>query len=701
MADRDLLVRILGDDRDLQRALKNTEKSVQQIDSRTAAFGKTIKTAFGAAGIAIGVRELLQGVDASIEAASDLNEQISKSNVVFGDSAAVIKDWSEETATAIGISQRAAVGAAATFGAIFVNTGQAQDDAAEFSKTLVNLAGDMASFNNATTDESLTALRSGLAGEIEPLRRFNIFLTEATVAQEALALSHKKNAKELTQGEKIQARYNLILRQGAIQSGDYQRTAGNLANQQRTLQANLDDLSTSLGNVLVPALTNTTSAVNELIGAFKELGGLDITPGFNIPSGVTNFLFAPGSALATVAQHLRHPLHDPNEKDAAETIPTDLVLRRNAAEKADKEARALAKKTLAADRQVRAATRAYDAFLTGQGLKLDKAQITTTLDDDLAVLRAMEAAILRRIKTEGRTFKLVEQLTAVRSQIASAVEQQAADAKQAGEDAFNATIDALNLDFEMAQATASLQDDQAALRALEQAILRRIEQEGQTTDLMRQLFNVRQDQAQVAKQLQEQKAQRRKSSQFEALGLDAEGNERTPGIGAIRRRGRNLIKELEASGLDESKVTSFVKRISVIFTKQFDGAGKEIRNAILAMFGEIAGALNQGDKQIGPLTKTTGLSTKKIIEGLGLSAEEANAIRGRLSGFNSAGLALAGAARTSGSNLPQRDRGVPIIVESTTNINLDGQQVASVVTRQQQKARRRNPKQKRGPNRGD
>jgi hypothetical protein len=94
------------------------------------------------------------------------------------------------------------------------------------------------------------------------------------------------------------------------------------------------------------------------------------------------------------------------------------------------------------------------------------------------------------------------------------------------------------------------------------------------------------------------------------------------------------------------------------------------------------------------------LNTKKILAGLGLSPEEINALRGRLSGFNTAGQELAGLGTPGPARIREGGFGNnPIFVESHTTINLDGQQVAKVVTKQQQKTRRRNPAQKRGPNR--
>jgi hypothetical protein len=154
----------------------NTQKAERSVDK----FKNTAKTAFKVAGVAAGVAAVKVGID-SVKAASDLQEQINKSRVVFRGSERDILKWSQSTAFGIGISRRAALEAAGTFGNMLVPMGFARDRAAEMSKRMVQLASDMASFNNVPTAEALDAIRSGIAGETEPLRRLGVDLRVAAL----------------------------------------------------------------------------------------------------------------------------------------------------------------------------------------------------------------------------------------------------------------------------------------------------------------------------------------------------------------------------------------------------------------------------------------------------------------------------------------------------------------------------------------
>ena len=98
------------------------------------------------------------------------------------------------------------------------------------STSLVKLAADLACFNNIDPGEALDKLRSGLVGEAEPLRQVGILLSEDAVQAKALALGLAATARELTEADKVQARYALIMEQRPAAQGDFARTSTGLAN---------------------------------------------------------------------------------------------------------------------------------------------------------------------------------------------------------------------------------------------------------------------------------------------------------------------------------------------------------------------------------------------------------------------------------------------------------------------------------------
>jgi hypothetical protein len=232
-----------------------------------AGFGRSVafasSTFLGGAGLVAGMKQ-------TIEAASDMNEQLSKSSVVFGDSAAAIEDWSKTSATSMGLAQRQAIATASSFGALFQPLGIVGAKAADQSRKLTQLGADLASFYNTDVQDALDAIRSGIVGESEPLRRYGVLLSESRVQQEALNETGKKSASQLTNQEKALARINLIFKDSTVAQGDFARTSGGLANQLRIAQAQIDNLKVTLGQALLPEVSRIVKGFNDWISQTKN-----------------------------------------------------------------------------------------------------------------------------------------------------------------------------------------------------------------------------------------------------------------------------------------------------------------------------------------------------------------------------------------------------------------------------------------------
>ena len=155
---------------------------------------------------------------------------------------------------------------------MLVPLGFARGRAEQMSKGLVSLAADLASFNNASPEETLEAMRSGLAGETEPLRRFGVFLSDARLKQEAMSRGLYDGRGALSASAKASATYALILRDSADAQGDFRRTSGSLANQQRVLRAQYADVTTELGRALLPAVQSGVRVLTELAGSSSAVG---------------------------------------------------------------------------------------------------------------------------------------------------------------------------------------------------------------------------------------------------------------------------------------------------------------------------------------------------------------------------------------------------------------------------------------------
>jgi hypothetical protein len=256
-----------------QNAIKGVDDNVKKASGGMSNFVGKLKQVGAAMGATFAATQVAAFAKESIMAASNMEESLSKVRVVFGEGAAEVEAFGKGAAQNLGISNQAALEAAGTYGNLFQAFGLGQGEAQKMSTNLVQLAADMASFNNTSIDQAITALRSGLSGETEPLKRFGVALSEVRLKEEALRMGLiKTTSGTLPVAIKSQAAYSLILKDTALAQGDYARTADGTANTMKTLQAKMEDAKVALGEALMPAFRGLLKILELLIPVLTKIG---------------------------------------------------------------------------------------------------------------------------------------------------------------------------------------------------------------------------------------------------------------------------------------------------------------------------------------------------------------------------------------------------------------------------------------------
>lgn len=173
----------------------------------------------------------------------------------------------------LGVDPTKAMTYMATIQSLGTSFGLASDKEYVLSKNLTQLAYDEGSYWNKNVAETFTAMSSAISGEIEPIRRLGIDLTQARLQQELLALGFNKQVSSLSQADKAVLRYIAIMKQTANVQGNLAQTIQSPANQIKILKAQLDMLAKSVGSLLYPALKSILPpliAAVQLIREFVE-----------------------------------------------------------------------------------------------------------------------------------------------------------------------------------------------------------------------------------------------------------------------------------------------------------------------------------------------------------------------------------------------------------------------------------------------
>ena len=270
MTTKSMMVRVGADTKDMERGLTAAQKRIKTFRANINKIGKSMMVAGVVVAGAVGM---------IVKKASDFEEAFTKFGTVFqsviDDANMVVKDLTKN----YGLSKLAATEMLSATGDLLVGLGMQGEAALSLSERTQKLSIDLASFTNFSggAKGASDALTKAMLGERESVKALGIVITEEMVKEHLL----KEGKEKLTGMARLQARAEATLAIAISQSGsamgDYQRTAGGLANTMRRLMARVDDLWVALGERLVPVFafladeaTNALENIQDNTGTFTK-----------------------------------------------------------------------------------------------------------------------------------------------------------------------------------------------------------------------------------------------------------------------------------------------------------------------------------------------------------------------------------------------------------------------------------------------
>lgn len=191
-------------------------------------------------------------INSFVNSASDLQETVGKTGQVFKDNSAEVENWAKTSIKSMGLAEQTALDTASLFGDMGTGMGMSTKRAAEMSMSLTQLSADLASFKNISQDMAANALKSIFTGETESLKNLGVVMMESTLQEYAQANGIRKKLKDMTQAEKIELRYQYVMKATTNAQGDFIRTFGNYANQKRVGEELKKQAEINIGRILLP-----------------------------------------------------------------------------------------------------------------------------------------------------------------------------------------------------------------------------------------------------------------------------------------------------------------------------------------------------------------------------------------------------------------------------------------------------------------
>ena len=249
-------------------AANKYQRSMQSASAVSGGFFGKLKNFLGIGGLfSLTFATVGKKIGDSITEMNSYIENVNLFTVSMGKYADEAMDYAEKVQDAMGIDMSEFIRNQGIFMNMASGFGVAEDKAYKMSKGLTELAYDISSFYNVDVDTAFQRLQSGIAGEIEPVRRWGIALDQASMQEWMLKKGIDAKVNSLNQADKAMIRYNMMVEamagNGAI--GDFARTLITPANAIRILQQQITQLSRAIGSLFIPILITVVPYVQAFV----------------------------------------------------------------------------------------------------------------------------------------------------------------------------------------------------------------------------------------------------------------------------------------------------------------------------------------------------------------------------------------------------------------------------------------------------
>jgi phage-related minor tail protein len=247
----------------LSESMDKAGEKMKAVGDKISSAGKTLSTAVSLPLLGIGT--------AATKMAMDAVESENLFEVAMGAVAGDARKWSEETSKALGLNAYNVRNNMATYNAMLTSMGLTSDESLKMSEGLTQLSYDMASFYNLKPEEAFDKLKSGISGEAEPLKALGILVNDNTIKTYAYANGIAKQGEQLTEAQKVQARYGAIMEATKNAQGDLARTMDSPTNKLRIMKEQAQQIGIQFGQILIPILEKLIAIIKPLMDQFQGL----------------------------------------------------------------------------------------------------------------------------------------------------------------------------------------------------------------------------------------------------------------------------------------------------------------------------------------------------------------------------------------------------------------------------------------------
>lgn len=261
--------------------IKDFESNLQKAQNQMDAFDKKIGVSVASIGRAVeGVGKKMSILSAGLVVAggkaftmaADFQDAIGATDQIFNEASETVNNWAKSLSSDFGIAKEEALKYSNLMGSMLINIGQlTEEQAAKQSAKLIELAGDLTAMYGGTTQDAVRALTGALKGNNTMLDNYGMAVNDALVKQKAFELGLSSGTGELSLQARQAATLALIWEQTGAAQGQASREADTASGAMRALSVEVKNLSTEIGEVLLPIITPIVAKIRDFVSGLREL----------------------------------------------------------------------------------------------------------------------------------------------------------------------------------------------------------------------------------------------------------------------------------------------------------------------------------------------------------------------------------------------------------------------------------------------
>ena len=221
------------------------------------------------------IQQVARGFATIVDSASQWDGIAARFGKGFGAQAQETYEWIQRLNEEMGINVQQFMQYSSIYATMLTGFGVANEDASKMALGYAELTYDIwAGYNDIyrSFDEAAEAVRSAIAGEVEPVRRAGFTIIESTLQQTAANHGLSISLETATEAQKSYLRYLTLVDQAHSQNlvGTYAKEMATAEGLMRTLSQQLKSLGQAFGSLFIPMLVKALPYVQAFVELLTE-----------------------------------------------------------------------------------------------------------------------------------------------------------------------------------------------------------------------------------------------------------------------------------------------------------------------------------------------------------------------------------------------------------------------------------------------